>query len=214
MKQLFFHADLLSMQQGNSKEDQADALLVEDGVITRIGDGESLKAYCRRLPDTILTDLAGACLMPAFIDSHSHIVQVANSLRFVSLAEAKNFDQLCEKMIAALKQRSYAPQEWLIGVGYDHNFLEENRHPDRHILDTISKEHPIMISHASGHMGVTNSKGLSVLAIDENSPNPDGGVIGRDEQGAPNGYLEETVFMQAGAKIPPADQGQMEKLMV
>lgn len=214
MKQLFFHADLLSMQQGNSKEDQADALLVEDGVITRIGDGESLKAYCRRLPDTILTDLAGACLMPAFIDSHSHIVQVANSLRFVSLAEAKNFDQLCEKMIAALKQRSYAPQEWLIGVGYDHNFLEENRHPDRHILDTISKEHPIMISHASGHMGVTNSKGLSVLAIDENSPNPDGGVIGRDEQGAPNGYLEETAFMQAGAKIPPADQGQMEKLMV
>ena len=80
---------------------------------------------------------------------------------------------------------------WLVGFGYDHNQLEEHRHPTRELLDQIAPDIPVLVSHASGHMGAANSRALEQAGITQNTPDPDGGKIGRDENGDPNGYLEE-----------------------
>ena len=81
------------------------------------------------------------------------------------------------------------------GFGYDHNFLIEKRHPTRAELDAVSASHPILIAHASGHMGVVNSAALKQLGIDASTPDPEGGKIGREAGSQkPNGYLEETAF--------------------
>jgi len=49
-----------------------------------------------------------------------------------------------------------------------------------------------MVIHISGHFAVVNSKGLEKLGISADTPNPEGGII-RREQGSsePNGVLEE-----------------------
>src|SRR5699024_4970647 len=76
--------------------------------------------------------------------------------------------------------------------GYDHNFLKEESHPTKEVLNQVSTEHPIFISHVSGHVGCANDAALEMAGIDANTPDKEGGVIGRikgtDE---PNGYLEE-----------------------
>src|SRR5699024_781549 len=90
----------------------------------------------------------------------------------------------------------------VIGFGYDHNFLLEEEHPTKEILNQVSMEQPIFISHASGHMGCVNDPALKLAGIDENTVAEEGGYIGRVEgTNEPNGYLEEATVMALREKI-------------
>lgn len=60
----------------------------------------------------------------------------------------------------------------MVGVNYDQNFLEEKAHPDRNVLDRISTDHPIMLIHVSGHMGVINACGLEKQGITDSVQDP------------------------------------------
>jgi predicted amidohydrolase YtcJ len=88
----------------------------------------------------------------------------------------------------------------IIGFGYDNAQLAEVRHPTREDLDEVSADIPIVIVHQSGHLGVANSAALRKAGIDASSEAPPGGVIRKDENGEPNGVLEEYAFF--GVLIP------------
>ena len=84
-----------------------------------------------------------------------------------------------------------------MGMGYDDTLLAEKRHPTREELDAVSTEHPIAIGHVSGHLMVANSAALALLGIDADTPDPEGGIIGRKTGSKePNGLLEETATEQ------------------
>ncbi|MDQ0255018.1 putative amidohydrolase YtcJ [Evansella vedderi] len=60
---------------------------------------------------------------------------------------------------------------------------------DRHILDEVTTDHPIILSRVCRHASVTNSYGLQLAYIDAETPDPPGGIIVRDNHGIPTGYL-------------------------
>ncbi len=70
--------------------------------------------------------------------------------------------------------------------------MKEKTHPGKKILDKVSKEIPIFTLHISAHLACVNSVSLQLANIDENTINPEGGMIGRIEgSNEPNGYIEE-----------------------
>lgn len=55
----------------------------------------------------------------------------------------------------AFKEKRHLPEDaWIVGCNYDHNFLKEERHPDRYVLDQISPTNPVLLIHASSHMDI------------------------------------------------------------
>lgn len=193
---LFYNGSILTMEPGP----QPEAVLVRDGRIAAVGGREILEL---RQPDTRMCDLGGCTLVPSFIDPHSHITAFASTLRLAPLSGAAGFDQLRELLRAFLEEHPPAEGDWLMGFGYDHNSLKEKTHPTRQLLDQVSSEIPILISHASGHMGVANTAALQAAGITADTPDPAGGRIGREQDGRePNGYLEEKAFMAMGRKCP------------
>ena len=69
-----------------------------------------------------------------------------------------------------------------------------------------------MISHASGHLGVVNDRTLKLAGIDGNTPDESGGLIGRMEGSRePNGYLEETPFMNLKRNVFQGSDKDPEK---
>ncbi len=201
--ELLFNGRILTMEGGV----RASAILTHEGRILAVGESEALAgkagADCRR------TDLRGAAVLPGFIDGHSHLVQFANSLRFVSLAGCTSFSQIQEALAQRLMPGKPSAEDWIVGFGYDHNRLDEAGHPDRFTLDEVSSVRPILISHASGHMGCANSAALSAAGIGPGTPDPDGGRIGRHHDGTPSGYLEENAFMALAAVVPQPSREQM-----
>src|SRR5690606_41875580 len=90
----------------------------------------------------------------------------------------------------------------ILGFGHDDGQLAEQRHPTRHDLDAVSKDTPVMIIHQSGHLGVMNSKALEMAGISAETPDPEGGVIRREEGSkTANGVLEGAAFFGYLAKI-------------
>ena len=90
--------------------------------------------------------------MPAFIDPHSHITAYASNAGASGFIAGQKF---CgdEGDPAGFYEPEGSPQRRvLIGFGYDHNRLAEHRHPDKALLNTVSAEIPVMITHKSGHM--------------------------------------------------------------
>lgn len=228
MKQLFYHAQVVTMEedeQGQIKT--AEAVLTENGKILEVGEEKYLRVLAG--DDCEQIDCAGKTLLPAFIDSHSHITALAQSLGFCDLSGADSFEEIRLRMIKYAGKNPLHDGQWLVGFGYDHNDLKEHIHPDRRFLDALAeeilqqdrryfpgnekKEIFLKLSHASGHMGVMSSAALEFLSIDSKTPNPSGGSIGHEDNGEPNGYLEENAFIQTTEKIPqPSKEELMQQL--
>lgn len=200
MNKLFFNGDILTMENTNY-----EAIYIEDGMIKKCGSLASLKQIVSK--DTELIDLKGHCLMPAFIDSHSHIVSFSKTLNLVDLTKCTSINEIIKKFEDFIALTKPSQEKILIGFGYDHNFLKEQRHPIAKDLDKIN--YPVLISHASGHMGVINTKTMNLLNLSNDVTDPVGGKYGRDNNNNLTGYLEELAFISSAAKI--AQPGDLKK---
>ena len=101
-----------------------------------------------------------------------------------------------------MEKNQIGDDDVLMGFGYDNNFLKEKAHPDKRVLDMVTTKLPIVIVHVSAHLACVNSKALEIAGITADTPNPDGGLIGRLEDGRePSGYLEETGMMSIREKV-------------
>ena len=167
---------------------QAEILVENNGRIDYVGN----KASARIADDAEWIDLKGKTLMPAFIDGHGHFSQTALFLGTCRLLNAESYDDV----VRLLKEfhGKHPDATAILGTGYDHNFLTEQTHLTKEVLDRVSTDIPVIALHTSGHMGVVNSKALEQAGITKDSPEIPGGVIVRDKNGEPNGILEETAM--------------------
>lgn len=145
-------------------------------------------------PKAEVVDLGGKSLLPGFIDGHSHFPMGAQfelfkvNLNCPPLGSAQTIADILSLLRKKLPEVRLP--DWLQGFNYNDLALSEQRHPTRVDLDQVSDDVPIFIKHISGHLGVTNTKGLALAGIRNDSPNPQGGRIRKDTSGEPDGVLE------------------------
>lgn len=189
---LYSGGDIITMEGDSPK--YVEALIVNDGNISFAGDLSEAKSKAGK--DHEFIDLKGNTLLPGFIDGHAHFAAFSAQAIGAKIlpppdATAKNIPALIKILKEWNTPENRALTGWIFGVGFDDSVLEENRFPTKHDLDQVSKEHPIMIIHISGHFSVVNSRGLEILNIDASTQDPEGGIIRREENNEPNGVLEE-----------------------
>lgn len=198
-QKLYANGIILTME----KQMYAEAVLVKDGRIAAVGRKAAVEACAGA--DTERVDLEGRTMMPAFLDAHSHFMACANGELQISLDGTKSFREIAERVREYIAVRHVEKGKWLTGKGYDHNFLEERFHPDRHLLDEAAPDNPLVITHQSGHMGVFNTEALLRLGISMDGNGavreiPGGKIAVQDH--IPTGYMEENAFVEFQKKIP------------
>ena len=222
------HADLLLLNgyvyTADAQQSVAEAVAVTDGLITAVGSSADLQAL--KGPDTEVIDLAGRMLLPGLHDVHMHIFGIVEpdvcSLRSepMSLAEMVPYLQEC------VRHYALPPGEWLAVDMW--NFSEGNQisaeFPSlRAALDAVSTEHPIILWGNDGHHGAVNSRALE-MATDAQG-NVVGlsaatlaaqfavyrDLVGVDDQGEPNGELNENArdLVGPGPRRNPAVLGPL-----
>ena len=72
-------------------------------------------------------------------------------------------------------------------------FVDNNIESPREFLDAVANGHPIFLDDDSAHHGWANTKALELagIVLSPDTPDPEGGVFVRDENGVPNGVLLE-----------------------
>ena len=174
-----------------------------------VGVGSSVEIGLMAGPGTRVVDLDGRTMVPGFYAPHDHfpwagaIAVTTVNLNSPPMGPVQNIDGLVD----ALREKAGETPagEWIQGWGYDDTLLEDQRHPNRQDLDRVSTEHPIYISHTSGHLGVANTMALGMAGIDAGTQAPPGGVIRHEaDTGEPDGVLEETAAWMVMGIVPPA----------
>ena len=180
---VLFNANVVTLDAARPR---ASVVAVRDGRITHVGDRVVLEQV--RASRFVPLDCQGGTLLPGFQDAHMHLLGLASRLLAVDCTPCRSVDALVETIRRAA---AATPGRWLRAWGYHESLLQERRHPTRRDLDAASPDRPVRLAHRSGHAHVLNSPALREVGITETSPDPPGGVIERDEQGAPTGVLFE-----------------------
>ncbi|MGW6299631.1 amidohydrolase [Peribacillus butanolivorans] len=177
----------------NMEYDVNEAVAVTDNLIVAVGKNEEVKRLIGS--QTEVVDLAGRSLVPGFIDSHLHITLFGTNKLGVSCKEP-TIESLHDVLKEIEKKVNETPiGNWVRVWGFNETKISENRYPSRKELDHISSNHPIILRRACGHISVVNSKALEIAGIDEHTPDPEGGIVVRDEVGVPTGVLIENAQM-------------------
>ncbi len=197
-KKLYFNGNVITVDKNESIK---EAVLVENGVIKAVGTNEEILNL--KDDETEVVDLEGKTLLPGFIDPHGHIIATAQTLMIVTLGDVTSKEELLERLKKELKENPPQGDKWLIGFGYDNTKFEDGQHPTKFDLDTVSKEIPITVSHASGHLACVNSKALELYGyVGEDYIVPEGGVVRTvsADSKEPNGVLEENAILDSEKK--------------
>lgn len=196
MAKAYYNGSIITMSGLDQKGMGPEAVLVSSGVIKKVGTVQSVREICKKFEEDVeWVDLKGKCLMPAFIDAHSHIVMNGQMALFADLSACESFEDIVDVLKEYKAEHSVTDSGVIVGWGYDHNFLVEKKHPVKEILDKVSIDIPVIVLHISGHLLCVNSRALQLAQITEDTQNPEGGAIGRKENSSePNGYLEESAL--------------------
>ena len=94
------------------------------------------------------------------------------------------------------------------GAGWDQNDWPGARFPNRSDLDAVAPDHPVVLTHTSGHCIWVNSAALAAAGVTAATQAPIGGAIDIDDDGEPTGILRDnaSVLIERTAPRPSADE--------
>ena len=194
---VLLHGKILTMDLENP---EVEALAAKGETILAVGSDEDIHSYVG--DDTIVIDLKGMLAVPGLIDGHGHYMSLGESLMGIDLKNVQTWDEIVD-MVAQEVQKA-KPGDWIVGRGWHQDKWIRPPEPSiegipvHHNLSEVSPDNPVLLIHVSGHGVFVNDKALDIAGIYQNTLEPIGGEIVRDEEGNPTGMLRETA--QNGAR--------------
>ncbi len=200
MKTLFYNGSIYLDYTGKKR---VDWIYAENGIIKDYGVGEP-----PNLDFDVSIDLENRFAYPSFIDCHIHLVKYGLSLWWIDLRGVKSLEEFKERIRKGLDKDFHG---WILGRGWDQDKFYEKRYPTRYDIDEVVSDKPVFLRRVCGHIAVANSKALELAGITRDTPDPEGGIIDRDENGEPTGVLRETAMELVKKVIPQPDKEDLKR---
>jgi len=200
---LFHNTKIYSLENDR----QYNWLLSCHGRIIALGTGRNFPS----LPGVVVQkiDLDGGTVIPAFTDSHAHLLYAA---QLSSQAGLEHCNSLNEALLELSKyQKSLKKGQWLQGGGYNKNKWKDAS-PHRKHLDQLFPDNPVALYSKDMHSFWVNTAALRVAGIDERSASPPNGRIEKDSNGL-TGLLYEGACHFIREQIPELSFEQQEKAL-
>lgn len=191
---IFYNGTVHTVDDENSL---CEALAIQGNKVYAIGTNEEILSL--KTENTVLTDMKGASLIPGINDAHNHAWETGLMLDGLVLFDIHSFDALAEAIAQRVSELKEG--EWLQGGSWVESQFEENRAPDRWVLDRGAKEVPVVLERIFGACAV-NSKALELAGITADTPNPPKGEIERDHRGEPTGILHGQAVLLVRKVMP------------
>jgi predicted amidohydrolase YtcJ len=186
----------------NIGETSNDAIAVRAGRVLEVGRFDDLANHGA----TINNQFADHVILPGFVEGHAHVMTGAVwQFPYVGFFDrrdpsgrlwpgCRSFAAIVQRLTDA-SQAMQDPNQLLFAWGLDPIYFPGDRFLGQE-LDRVSTTRPIFVLHASSHLATVNQKMLHESGITAESTHPG---IARDENGQPNGELQESAMSLARA---------------
>lgn len=133
----------------------AEAMVVEDGVVTWIGADDTADGFAARADRVV--DLDGALVAPGFVDAHVHVVEEALARAGVDLSAVGSRAAALEA-VAERSRTHQASDGPLLTHGWDESLWDDARRPTAQELDALTGGAPVYASRADVHCAVVSTR--------------------------------------------------------
>lgn len=193
-QKIYMNAKIYTVNDSNP---WAEAMVINGNQILFVGSNTEAVNFAEEGASQI--DLQGRVVLPGIHDVHMHPMEVGSTTTSFTLSETEtNAENYINTIANAAANNPNVA--WLVGFGHSINALfDANRSPLEIIDDAVSNR-PVVIMEQTSHSMWVNSKALEMAGITAATPNPQGGIIMKDN-GVLNGILIDNagdiVFQQA-----------------
>ncbi len=198
----------------DTAQPHAQAFAIRDGKFIYIGDDKGIEDFKGK--EAKIVNGEGRFVMPGFIEGHGHFPGLGGSLMNLNFIKTKSWDEIVA--MVAEKVKTAKPGDWIVGRGWHQEkwtqplFASVHGYPMHDALSAISPDNPVLLRHASGHGTFANKKAMELAGITQETPDPMGGAIVRDDQSNPIGMFEEKAQQIVGQayniylkSLPPSE---------
>lgn len=187
----------------------ASAVAVSGSRIAAVGGGELLEQAeeCTRV-----IDLGGLPLLPGLGDSHLHLAETGRGMELADLSPAASPAEMGAILRAFIRERQIPPGRLVLGWGWNQDRFPSRRMPTLRELDAMAPENPLVLTRVCQHIAAANSAAMALGGIGAATPDPEGGEIGRDETGRPDGIFRENAMeLLPQTDTGPVTQGDLRR---
>lgn len=179
------------------------ALAIKDGKFVYVGNEDGVKNFIGA--GTEIIDCGGNSIIPGLGDAHMHIAHSAKKFGSCSFSGIVP-DPKTDTPETALKQiqetlKAYAEEHKddavIRGNGWDRAWFSGGlqgivRPFTRHDIDAIVPDKPAVLISFCGHRALLNTKALEVAGVTKDIDDQNGLIV-READGSPSGYVKEPV---------------------
>ena len=168
----------------------------DGGRVVATGDESLLERY----PDTTRIDGGGRTVLPGLIDAHAHVYGYGLLKNTLDLAGTPSVDDAVERIAAYAAGKPH--ERWILGRGWNQVLWPVREFPTAAQIDRVVTDRPVWLRRIDGHAGWANSATLKIAGIDDNTPDPVGGKIIRDDNGHATGILIDRAMGLVEKHVP------------
>ncbi len=195
----------------NDSQPNATAIAIQNDKILATGEEKALRKYVDK--KTKVVDLHGKTVIPGLYDSHLHVIRAG---RFYNTELRWDGVKTLSRALQMLReQAARTPKgQWVRVVGGWTGWqFDVQRNPSLEEINEATGSVPTFVLNLYGE-AYLNKAGLKALGIDENTPNPPGGLVQKDRFGQPTGLLvaEPNAFILYStlAKLPELTEAEKQ----
>jgi len=171
---------------------QAEAIAIRGNRIVAVGSDAAVRAAAGAQAQVV--DLRGRVMLPGFVEPHAHVVAgaVVDSLMdHVGMTRFATTALVLEHL--KTKARTTPPGQWIMGRNFDPSLQAGPASIGFAELDAVSKEHPVFVLNASGHLAYANRRAFAAAGIPDDVANPQGAEFVRDASGRLSGVMKNNL---------------------
>ena len=185
-------------------DEPVEAIAVRDGNVVALG------SYARSAdwigPSTEVVELDGRAVYPGFADGHAHLMGIGAMERELDLVGTRSYVEVVERATAFAA--GLPEGQWLYGRGWDQNDWQEQAFPHHAALSAALPDRPVVLTRVDGHALLANAAAMRAAGVTAATPDPAGGRILRDAEGAPSGVFVDAAGSLVYAAMPTVTQTQ------
>lgn len=207
MGRLWFGGSVYTME---NEGDAVEAVYTESGFIKAVGTYERLyHDFYDKIDNEV--NLKGKTMLPGLVDSHMHIIGHGEKLLHLDLSQMKSPEEIKEALLN--RTANLSEGEWLIGEGWNENQWDNPEIISKKELDEICPDNPMMLTRVCRHALLANTKAMDMSYINDQTPDPQGGIIVRDENGDTTGLFLDTAQELIKQAMPDVSQEFLQQLI-
>jgi predicted amidohydrolase YtcJ len=190
----------------------AEAMAITDGRIELVGSSAEVRR--RAGPETRTIDLGGRMVMPGIVDGHFHGTGLTDCHMAYEGGTVAHVLARLQSCLDRADQKALEGTNTRFAAAY---FFGDALEPagaalGRSDLDRLRTTRPVLVRNADGHKFWMNSRAITNAGLDERTPDPPDGTIGRDATRKPNGFFADYDAGDWGARKPVTAEARLERV--